>query len=136
VGPGGRSPVGGRLSQARHRCGHERPDRVVGVRGQRVHVEPGNVERLLAADGYRVGGCLAQVLDVEVGGRADRAAGHLVVREQQRHRVDDEAVDAALLRGLTQGGAGERGVVLAVAPGLQPAADPGMQGEQHPSAVG
>jgi hypothetical protein len=52
--------------------------------------------------------------------------------QAQRSGVDDEAADPALLGRLALGGGAQREVAgFAVAPGLQPATELSVQGEQH-----
>jgi len=85
------------------------------------------------------GGMLAadQELNVEMKGRPDDPAGHLVLGQQQRIMIKIEMVEPALFGRLAQRGIFDRGVGrLEVAAGLQPSSDPAVQGEQNLTVLG
>jgi len=75
------------------------------------------------------------VLDVEVVRRSQPTARHPVPGQQHGHRVDDQAGDPALLLRLAQRRPVQGPVVVAVPTGLQPAPEPGVQGEQNPPVI-
>ena len=73
-----------------------------------------------------------EVLDVEVIGGPYVPAGHLVLGQQQRSRLQRKIEKPALLLSLPNRGCLQSGVGrFDVATGLQPASNPGMQRQQH-----
>jgi len=105
---------------------------VVGISGQVVDGEPAHIRRLLThrQDGVAVGH--SHELHVEMMRRSKRAAPDLVTREKHRHSVHAKSADAGLLASLSARCCDQSCVVgLAVAAGLQPAAELCVQRQRH-----
>ena len=115
---------------------HQRADRVVDL-GKLIMAKPLHSKRFCPDHGRSGGLASDQELDVEMEGRPDDPARHLVLGEQQRIMVKLEIDETALLRRLTECSLLDRVVDrFQVATGLQPAPDPAVQGEQDLTVSG
>jgi hypothetical protein len=112
-------------------CTHQRKHRIVRV-WKLIMSKPAQVDGLgsdLGAD-QLMGD--HQVLHVEVIRGPYVPAGHLVLGQQQRSRLQRKIEKPALLLSLPNRGCLQSGVGrFDVATGLQPASNPGMQRQQH-----